>query len=205
MSSLSKYILMSDAERRDAFEEMALLYCDGVGGTITGPIYKGMATTFVVGIAGALAAYLLSMVSEGYDKALFEIQSVTQKMNDACSGEINQLFLNAKRILIPGANDMCAYYEKQIVDLKQTANAAARWVVGYLFSLFTSVFFKPVKGATMDLANLDFRLTRAKEGLWNMMGNMDNGICYVASLIERMLTSCGARQQVEEALPHMKF
>ena len=203
--TLNEILDLTMSERRETFEKMALLYCDGVGGIVTGPIYKGIATTFVAGIAGALATYLLGVITGGYDSAMMEIETVTQKMTDACQGEIKQLFLNAKRILIPGANDMCAYYERQIVDLKQTANGAARWVVGYLFSIFSGIFFKPVKGATMDIANKDVRLTRAKDALWEMVYSSDKAICYVAALIEKMLTACGVREQMDDILPSFKF
>lgn len=202
--SIEEYTHLTEIERKEKFKEMALLYCDGVGGLISGPIYKGIGTTFVVGIAGALASYILGAITAGYDAQMMELQTIQTKMASVCKGEINQLMLNAKRILIPGANDMCNYYEKQEVSLKYLVNKAARWVVVYLWGIFSAVFYKPIKGATEDLKDKDYRMTQAKEGLWSMMNSLDRAICYVAGMVEKLLQSCGVQNELSEYYPEYR-
>ena len=188
------------SEEKEKYRERFLLYCEGVGNLVTGPIYKAMGVSFVSGIAGALAAYLMTVIGDEYNEKYLEMELVTEKMTEACSGELNQLFLNAKRILIPGANDVCAAYETQIVNLKQAANSAARWVVGYLLSAFSAVFYKPSVGLAKDLLNRDYRLSQAKDALYAMMTSLDKAVCYVAEKFERMFQACGAKEQVDDFL-----
>ena len=125
-------MLMQACLKKRKVSQTLLAYCEGVGNLVTGPIYKAMGVSFVSGIAGALAAYLMSVIGEEYNEKYLEMELVTEKMTELARRAEPALFECS-------GNPRC---ERRLCSLRDAnrqleaaANSAARWVVVFAVGL----------------------------------------------------------------------
>ncbi len=196
MSTLTveTYLLIEDEqERKDKWEELALLYCDGVGTAVSGPVYKLVGEGIFFTISYYIGALVTKWLWSGWSFAKMQAAAAEQKYDDLCSTTAETAwwsFQRQSRYVNEACKDAGIAKQKWIYKVNEASRDVIDTIWNGIWSALGGTFGTTTVAAGVDVVNKDSNFTRARMVFSAIFGLQDKIVCMLAALIESLVTVC---------------
>tara|TARA_B100001059_G_scaffold104616_1_gene104423 strand:+ start:5939 stop:6583 length:645 start_codon:yes stop_codon:yes gene_type:complete len=192
--TVEKYLLIEDEqERKDKWEELALLYCDGVGTAVSGPVYKLVGEGIFFAISYYIGALVTKWLWSGWSYAKMQAAAAEQNYEKLCKTTSETAwwsFQRQARYVNEACKDAGIRKEKWIYKVNEASRDVIDTIWNGIWSVLGGTGGATTVAAGVDVANKDSNFTRARLVLHSIFTLQDKIVCMLAALIESLVTVC---------------
>jgi hypothetical protein len=196
MSTLTveKYLLIEDEqERKDKWEELALLYCDGVGTAFSGPVYKLIAEGIFLSISYYIGALVSKWIWSGVSVVKMQAAAAEQNYAKLCQTTAEKAWFSwgrQARLVNESCKQMGIQREEWIYRVNNATRDAIDTIWQGLWYALGGTGGTVTTAAVIDLHQKDSSFSRAKMVLDVILSMRERIVCGLAALIEQLVTVC---------------
>ena len=181
---------MPTRQRKKIREAKGLLtkiaYCDGVGTTKTGPIYKLIGLGIYISISSYIIALIYKWLYSGWSFAKIQVAAAEQNYDDLCKSTAETAYFSWKRqtkFVNQACKDAADAKAKWIYNLNEASREAIMTILGVALSA--------ISPGVVDVVNKDSNFTRMKVVGTAVLRSQNAVVCALAAAIEFLTTTCG--------------